>query len=298
MNARRPMGLITGMSFEEYLAVDAVSNSTMKLLSRSPWHWKNRVPVDETRPMLCGSLAHCAQFEPDAVEARYVFVPDDAPRRPTDAQWNAVKSNESSQRAKDWWREFEASQGGRSVILPKEHAMLKLQMAALKANDEISEAFSTGDSEVSMFWVDPKTGVYCKGRPDHVHKARGGRVVMVDLKALADDTPSGVQRYIARMGLYRQQAHYMRGFEVITRKPVDDFFFAVVSSVPPVLAMPHRITFEALEHGFEEVDELLAEFAQCQKSQCYPAYKPEQRMHSLPAWLKTGGEVEVEFEES
>lgn len=296
MNAK-PMGLIKGMSFEDYLAVEAVSNSDMKLLARSSWHWKNRVPVKQTRPMLCGSLAHCAALEPDAMASRYVFTPEDAPKRPTEAQWNAAKSNESSMAAKAWWREFEQTLGGRSVIEHKEYEITKQQLAALKANSEIAEVLSTGDSEVSMFWIDPKSGVYCKARPDHIHVSRKGLVKMPDLKTMADDTPAAVQRSIGRLGLYRQQAHYMRGYEVITGKPVDDFFFAVVSSVPPVLAMPHRITFEALDHGMQEVEDLLAEFAQCKKSSSWPAYTPEQRMHSLPAWLKSGGEVEVEFVE-
>jgi hypothetical protein len=100
------MGLVRDMPFEEYLAVDAFSNSDMKLLARSAWHWKNRVPVKQTRPMLRGSLAHCAQLEPHALDQRYVFVPEGAPRRPTEAQWNAKKSNEDSMAAKEWWSEF------------------------------------------------------------------------------------------------------------------------------------------------------------------------------------------------
>jgi hypothetical protein len=106
MNARtdiRPMGLVKGLSMEEYHAIDALSATGLRHLMRSPWHYANRVDVKETRAMLNGSLVHCARLEPEALAQRYVVVPEDAPRRPTDAQWAAKKSNESSQAAKEWW---------------------------------------------------------------------------------------------------------------------------------------------------------------------------------------------------
>lgn len=300
MNARteiRPMGVVYGMSFEDYHAVDAFSASGMKLLARSPWHWCNRVPMQQTRAMLCGSLVHCAQLEPRALAERYVVVPEDAPRRPSVSQWNAKNPSADSMAAMDWWRTFEAANTSRAIVAADDFATTQKQLQAVADCPELAEAFSTGESEVSMFWVDPATGVYCKARPDHITRKPDGRVQMLDLKSMADDTPAGVMRAMGRLGLYRQEAHYRRGYEVITSTPVADFVFAVVSSAPPILATPYRIVDAALQQGIEEVEDLLLEFAQCQKHDRWPAYKPDQRMIDLPAWCKTGGEVEVEFAE-
>jgi hypothetical protein len=106
MSTDRPMGLILDMPFDQYLAVEAFSNSDMRLLARSAWHWKNRVPVKQTRPMLCGSLAHCAQLEPHALGTRYVFVPETHPqarprrsgtlRSPTSPAWPPRHGGRSS----------------------------------------------------------------------------------------------------------------------------------------------------------------------------------------------------------
>jgi hypothetical protein len=53
------LGLYKDLPFADYLAVDAFSNSDMKHLARSAWHWKHRVvPTVQTRAMLRGSLAH------------------------------------------------------------------------------------------------------------------------------------------------------------------------------------------------------------------------------------------------
>lgn len=299
MNARtetRPMGIVYGMSFEDYHAVDAFSASGMKHLARSPWHWKNRVEVAQSRAMLCGSLVHCAQLEPRALAERYVVVPEDAPRRPSVTQWKAKNPSADSVAAMDWWRTFEASNTRRAIVQAADYATTQKQLEAIQACEELRESFSSGDSEVSMFWTDPETGVYCKARPDHITQRRG-RVQMLDLKSMADDTPAGVQRALGRLGLYRQEAHYRRGYQVITGQPVEDFVFAVVSSAPPILATPYRLVDDALQQGLEEVADLLREFAQCQRSGVWPAYKPDQRMIDLPAWCKTVGEVEVEFEQ-
>ena len=300
MNARpetRPMGIVLDMSFEDYHAVDAFSASGMKHLARSPWHWRNRVEMKQTRAMLCGSLVHCAQLEPHALAERYVIVPEDAPRRPSVSQWKAKNPSADSQAAMDWWRMFEASNTKRAIVPADDYATTQKQLQAIKDCAELAEAFSTGHSEVSMFWVDPETGVYCKARPDHIRRKADGRVQMLDLKSMADDTPAGVQRALGRLGLYRQEAHYRRGYQVITGQPVDDFVFAVVSSVPPILATPYRLVDDALQQGLEEVADLLREFAQCQRSGVWPAYAPDQRLIDLPAWCKTVGEVEVEFEQ-
>ena len=50
----RPMGLVLDLPVEEYLQVDAFSNSAMKLLAKSAWHYKNRVDVVQTKPMRRG----------------------------------------------------------------------------------------------------------------------------------------------------------------------------------------------------------------------------------------------------
>lgn len=300
MSARpdtRPMGIVYGMAFEDYHAVEAFSASGMKHLARSPWHWLNRVPMQQTRAMLCGSLVHCAQLEPNALAERYVVVPEDAPRRPSVTQWKAKNPSDDSRAAMQWWLTFEFDNATRTIVSASDFATTQKQLQAINAEPELAQAFSKGASEVSMFWVDKATGVYCKARPDHITKRRDGSVQMLDLKSMADDTPAGVMRAMGRLGLYRQEAHYRRGYEACTGEPVADFVFAVVSSTPPILATPYRLVDSVLQQGTEEVEDLLREFAQCQQHNRWPAYKPEQRMLDLPAWCKTGGEVEVEFAE-
>lgn len=291
------MGLHLDMPFEQYIAVDAFSNSDMKLLARSAWHWKNRLPVKQTRPMLRGSLAHCAVLEPHALEDRYVFVPADAPRKPTEAQWNAKKSNEDSQRAKEWWSEFLNGVGQREIVTAEEFAVTKMQLEALAAEPELSRLLASGYSECSLFWVDKETGVYCKARPDHVHPVDARTVDLCDLKSTADESPDGFGRAAARLGYGRQAVHYSAGFEAATGLKVRDFVFGAVTSAPPVLAVPFKLTDEIAEQEHDEWRRLMELYAYCQRESQWPAYGRGILPLDYPAWAKRSAEVEVAFAE-
>jgi exodeoxyribonuclease VIII len=295
MKLVRPIGLILDMSFEDYLAVDAFSNSDMKLLARSPWHLKNRVPVIETRPMLRGTLAHCAVLEPDAMASRYVVVPEDAPRRPTKAQWNAKKPSAESAAAMDWWSIFNIDAANREIVAANEYAITQAQLAALQADPEIAALLATGYSECSVFWIDKATGIYCKARPDHVHPIDGSCVKLLDLKSTADDTPSGFGRTVAKLGYHRQQAHYAAGFTTATGLAVEEFVFAAVSSTPPVLAVPYLLPEDFAQQGRDEVRELLELYAHCRKTDTWPSYGTGSgyQLADIPAYANRSNEIEV-----
>ena len=242
--------------------------------------------------MLRGSLVHCAQLEPDALAPRYAFVPDDAPRKPTEAQWNAKKSNESSQAAKDWWNAFGDEVAGRTVIAAEDFALMRLQLDAIKANPTLAELFGRGEGEVSLFWVDELTGVYCKARLDWLHPVNAKTVRIGELKSAADESPNGFGRACARMGYHRQDAHYTAGFEAITGMHVEEFVFAAVTSVQPVLAVPYVLTDEIREQARDERQELLELYARCQESGQWPSYGDGLVLLDFPAYARRSNEVE------
>lgn len=291
---KRPMGLVLDMPAEEYHAVDALSATGIKLLARSAWHYRNRLQITPTRQMLRGTLAHCAVLEPDAMSARYVVVPDDAPKRPTQAQWNAKKPSEDSQRAMDWWRNFNAKATGRAIVSAEDYAITQMQLQAVAAVPVLAEILSVGHGEASIFWVDQATGVYCKARPDWMNQAQR-KVMLLDLKTTADESPSGFARAAARLKYHLQYAHYVAGVEAVMRRPVEEFVFGAVTSAPPVLAVPYFLTDEIKEQAHDERRELLELFARCKKENHWPAYGQGLQMLDFPAYAKRDNEVEVSF---
>lgn len=292
----RPMGMIYDMPADEYHAVDALSSSGLRLLARSAWHYRNRVPVTPTPPMLRGTLAHCAVLEPDTMSSRYVVVPEDAPRRPSKAQWAAKAPSADSQAAMAWWTDFNAQCTGRQIVTAEDYAITQMQLAAITAEPELSALFENGRGEVSVFWVDPDTGVYCKARPDWVQLEADMRsAALVDLKSTADESPSGFGRAAARMKYHLQAAHYTAGFEAASGLKVSRFVFAAVTSAAPVLAVPYVLTEEIEEQARDEWRELVELYASCTRNDRWPTYGQGVQLLDFPAYAKRSNELEVSY---
>jgi hypothetical protein len=292
MNARtdcRPMGIVNDMPFAEYLAVEAVSSTGLRNAARSMWHYRNRVDIEQTRPMLRGTLAHCAVLEPHALSKRYVVAPPTAPKRPTAAQWAAKNPNASSRAAMDWWIDFNATANGREVIDADEYAVTQMQLDAIRQCRELADLLATGRGEVSIFWIDPETGLYCKARPDWLTDDAA-----LDLKTCADESPNGFSRAAARLRYDLQEAHYTAGIEAFTGRRVD-FLFGAVTNKPPVLAVPYVLTDEVRGNARDERRELMQRLAQCMRENTWPAYGSGVQLLDFPAYMKGGGEVEVEW---
>lgn len=295
MKAQRLMGLVRDMPFDEYLAVDALSSTGMRLMARSPWHYKNALPVTPTRPMLRGSLAHCAVLEPDALASRYIIVPEDAPRRPTQAQWGAKNPSAPSLAAMDWWRDFEAKAKQLQVVTFDEYSITQQQLAALKAEPYLRDLFARGFAECSVFWIDKATGVYCKARPDFVQPVDARSVRLAELKTAADESPDGFSRSVTSLGYHRARAHYIDGFQQATGLKVVEYVFAVVTNAPPVLAVPYWLDDEDARQGEDECAELRERFAYCMSENRWPAYGEGPQIVSLKKWAKRSNELEVSY---
>jgi exodeoxyribonuclease VIII len=243
-----------------------MSNSAMSDLKRSPWHYINRVNRAPTTAMKAGTLAHCAVLEPGAVSSRYAIKPAGLDGR--------TKEGKA-------WAE---SCAGLEVITADEHATALAQRNAVHGVPELAALLATGYAETSVFWTDPATGVYCKARPDWVHPLADGRVILLDLKTTADESPAGFGKSVANFGYHRQAAHYSDGFAIATGREVAAFVFAAVSAAPPFLAVPYMLDDSAKAAGKQQRDELLARYAACLEADDWPAYGSGVQVLSLPAW--------------
>lgn len=289
--------IVSDMPLAEYLAVDALSSTCLKLLARSPWHYANRVEQPSTPARLRGTLAHCALLEPDAMGERYAVVPDGAPRRPTRSQWQAKNPSADSRAAMDWWTQFEEDNAGRELISVADYALCQDQLAAVAREPELAGLLREGSGEVSIFWTDKETGIYCKARPDWLPPLNDASITPLDLKTCADESPSGFGRAAARLRYDLQVAHYTAGIEAATGLKVDKFVLGAVSSKPPILAVPYVLTDEIRDQARDERRELMDRLAWCRRENQWPAYGSGIQLLDFPAYAKHSGEVEVEWSE-
>jgi len=83
---------------------------------RNPIKFLSDIPKIETDAMYWGSLIDCLWTTPELFDEYYASLPEDAPRRPTDAMKNAKNPSESSVKAVAWWNAWESKAQGKSIV--------------------------------------------------------------------------------------------------------------------------------------------------------------------------------------
>lgn len=275
MNARTQysLGLHYDLAAEDYFAAAGVSNSILSAMKRSPAHaWALHLdparPAEEPTPAkVAGSLCHTAMLEPEKLGLRYAVKPE---------------GMTFSTRKGKAWRD---AHGAFQIVSTEDMAVAKAQRDALLSVPELAHALSSGRAEVSFFWIDARSGLLCKGRADWLHTLPDGRVIALDLKTTTDADPAEFGRGVWKYGYHRQAAHYTAG---LTECGLDvaAFLFGAVTNARPFLAVPYMLDDEATRRGAEQVVELLDLFAECQRTNHWPAFGEGVQVLSLPAWAK------------
>jgi PDDEXK-like domain of unknown function (DUF3799) len=275
MNARTDilLGMVHDMPAEKYHTIAAMSAGGLKRMAQSPAHFYG-IQLDPNRPeggepspaMKNGTLVHCALFEPDQVDARYVVRPADL-----DARTKA---------GKEW-----ISAQTREVVDASQMAAAKAQAAAVLGLPDVAALLAEGFPEASAFWIDDETGELCKCRPDWTSPAGDG-VILVDGKTCQDASPEGFGRAIWNFDYHLQAAWYSDGYALATGRQVYGFVFAAVESAWPHQAAAYMLDDTALEKARAKNRELLDRYAECKRSGVWPGYSREIQPITLPAWAK------------
>lgn len=276
-----PLGTFDDIAIDVYHASAGISNSGLSDFARSPRHYHalhlnpDRPAEGPTTAQLEGQLAHCAILEPAAFDTRYVIGPN-------------------TRRGTKVWDAFEASLTSEQIgIKPDQAEVAKAQALSVRSIPDVAALLAKGKPEVSAFWIDPATGELCRCRPDWVHPAGDGGVILVDVKTCGDAGPRQFARQVARMGYQRQAAYYSEGYEHASGKRVLGFVFVAVETEWPFAAGAYMLDDESLAKGRAENTELLSRFAMCRSADHWPAWGDAISLISLPAWaLSTTTESE------
>ena len=185
--------VIRGLDFEQYLAIDATNNSRMKLLDRSPLHYLKNPSTKTTAAMSLGTMTHTAVLEPSEFLNRYSKLP---PGVKYDKRTKAFK-------------EHVALLGPGVDVVRSGDYERALEIAHHIHSDPMLERLFGRDceSELTILWVDPETGIRCKVRVDKFCPQDG----FVDLKSTVDCSVAQFPWFAKRYGYVRQMAFYRRG---------------------------------------------------------------------------------------
>jgi len=265
-------GVYPGLANDAYHASPGVSNSGLKDIDHSPrffysWHLDPKRPPRPVKPgQLEGPLLHCALLEPDEFDKRYVVGPT------------------ANRNTKTWkeWCEHNTKDGRFPIQGDQRETALAQAESAMRIAD-VAAAVAKGQSEVSAFWIDPATGVLCRCRPDFVHEAGAG-VVLLDAKTYSNADPHDFSLQAARKDYHRQDAFYSDGYALAAAREVLAFIFVVIETEWPHLASAVMLDPPSRESGRMLYRRNLNTYAECLKTNTWPDYSGAIELVSLPKY--------------
>jgi len=137
-----------------------------------------------------------------------------------------------------------------------------------------------GHRELSLFTVDPVTGVKVRVRYDLLS---GGEAV--DVKSTQDARPAEFAKSIFNYSYHMQAALYCDAWEWENGWDLDAFRFIAIETEMPHAAMAYLLDWTALEEGRRMYREALNMYAACERSGEWPAYHCEaDELIGLPQW--------------
>ena len=269
--------IIEGLPFGDYCKIDAINNSSLKKILRSPKHYKEQEP-QETKALVVGHAAHTATLEPHLFNHNYVVFGE-----------NLTKTTKEG---KAEWNRLEAT--GKTILRHKE-AVDAWQIASATILSKTGLKLLVGRPELTV--ITELHGVLCKARFDNLYNsesehdwfmsvfgddAEPGNYI-VDLKTTEDASPK-FEKSIVSYGYDMQDAFYTDVGNA-AGQDIKGFIFVVVESAAPYAVGVYMLTPEWRQIGREKYQHALDTYAECCFSEEWPGYSPKIVRLAPPAYV-------------
>ncbi len=270
MIAQAPqVGVHYGISFEEYLAWEAVNWSTLKPFDISPkqGRYEMTTPDESTVDTDFGTAFHAAVLEPEKFEAVWAVMPD-------------FPGHHNSNAYKALVAQWEKDNADKVKLMVDEMRRLKGMQAAIRAHPTTRAILDAkGRNEMSIVWRDKETGELCKGRIDRLCRIPakvlnptlgGNAIIEADFKKTR-----AIHRFdneVAKFGYHAQRAFYADGLATIEQVELTSMLIAVQDE-PPYDVIPMTMS-GAIESGRKLYRRCLETLIRCRKSDSWPGICP------------------------
>lgn len=275
-------GAVYSLPNEDYHADFAIGSSGLKRLAVSPLHYwaeyldPNRVRKD-TAAFAFGRAWHCAVFEPERFETDYVVMPDGLDRR--------------TKEGKALYQELMES--GREVLSAADAVTITLMSELAREHPISNVVFNAnaehGQAEVSLFAVDPASGVRVKIRPDWmlVPCAAFPNGLIIDGKTTTDASEAGFARAVWNLEYGLQAAFYTRVFcQVFGTSKRPAFLWLAQEKEAPHAAAYYAAGEDLIAYWDAKIDPLLELYAKCKATDTWPGYSEKVSTLTLPVWAQ------------
>ena len=252
-----------------YADIDAMNWSTLKHMDVSPKYFQYRLrhPVPRKLAYLIGNGSHCHVLERDDFGNRYAVC---------DVVRNAKQTP---------YKEWLALNAGKEALKPAEMAAIRAMSHAVDSHPEARKLLTGGRAEEVVQWVDPITGIKCKGRLDYIQPDK-----FTDYKTTRRLEQRGFEYDCADFLYHGQMAFYHDGAIAAGVLPKDaqlPHIVAVDKPPPKEVQWEHDVTvyvmsWEAFEAGRELYRRLLRRYVECTEAGIWPGMAPGLRELGLP----------------
>lgn len=255
------------------------NNSGLKVIDeRTPAHYKQWIEEGNTpktaeevykeqQHFRIGRIVHSAILEPESFDVDYLLMPD----------FGAMQSSTNRKTRDDWLRSLP---DGTSIVKPGEKALAIAMRESILRHPTARLVIERGKAEVTLRWIDERTGLPCKARADWWSEEHG---FAMDLKTTEDASPIEFGRSVAKYGYMRQHCHYSEGFRQLSAPIRNYLILPVEKSLPHATAVYH-LDAAAEERGFQLLNRSMDKLASCVATNEWPAYSSNIEALTLPGW--------------
>lgn len=293
--------IVRGIPIETYHKMPALSNSGMKTLLNCPAKYYYKYISGEYEPkekpyFKIGKAAHCY-----LLEGRGKFE---------EIYWNnpyaELKKDELINVLKDFGYDDSIKKMlvsdltelilEKAGIKPKEIHLTKSELnqvvnmarSALADKKARAALSQKGESELSIFWQDDKTGVWLKCRPDYLPY---DCLNVPDYKTAESAKPDTFFNTFMKYGYFMQAAMYRIGIKEVCGVDVENFFFLVQEKEPPYVAQIYNPDVRhIIAWGEKAIRNAIDKYIECQETGIWQAYSDkiiELRIEPAPEELGT-----------
>lgn len=260
---------ILEISNEEYHASEGLSKSNLDKFAQSPatYFYNKQNPEPPTPAMEMGTLVHTAILEFDKLDERYAV---------------GVECDRRTKEGKALWAKFQEDNQGKKIITSEDYNTALAMRESVLANPKAKKLLDSAEVEQSYYWIDKRTGVLCKCRPDAVNLG-----YLIDIKSTTDASINAFMRSAHNFRYHNQSAWYSDGYYEVSGNNPKGFIFIVVEKKPPYQVALYVAEDLFTEAGRQENNMLLTQFAECQKNNNWYSYGGKENnimTLTLPKW--------------
>jgi len=195
-----------------------ISATKLGLISRSIKHYLHALDNNKSsEAMAFGSAFHDSILLPNLFRDQYIL---------------GIDIDKRSKANKELWEKFIETNKDKTILLQNDFDRIHAMNDVVKESQACSYLLSSGEAEVTFFWVDELTGILCKCRVDWLFE-RDGRYIIADFKTTRDSSRKKFQKTIVDFSYDRTAAFYCDGVSKCLDTFINTFALIAIESEAP-----------------------------------------------------------------